>query len=83
MSEKTSNWSEIKKRLEPFDKGDLITVIKDLHSLSKENKNFLSARFASDRNQILEKIQGKSDPAFLSRKMVDLEALNLLLLKKQ
>lgn len=59
MAEKTSNWSEIKKRLEPFDKKELINVIKDLHSLSKENKNFLSARFASDKNQIFKKYKEK------------------------
>ena len=45
---KTSSvgWSEIKKKLDGFDKIGLIALIKDLYNSSSDNKSFLSARFA-------------------------------------
>jgi hypothetical protein len=51
MTNKPS-WSEIRPTLQNLDSKALIALIKDLHALSQENRDFLAARLAAGaRNQ--------------------------------
>ncbi len=42
----TPNWSDVKSRLVDFDRAGLIGLLQDLYAASKDNQNFLHARFA-------------------------------------
>lgn len=39
-------WSDVKARLQDFDRAGLLTLIQDLYAASKDNQVFLHARFA-------------------------------------
>ena len=45
-TQKSPNWSDIKRQLTDLDQADLIRLVHDLYSASKENKVFLHTRFA-------------------------------------
>lgn len=45
---KDKNWAAIRKKLAPCLERDLLGLIAELYELSKENKNFLKARFLQD-----------------------------------
>jgi hypothetical protein len=38
-------WSDVKAKLADFDRGALLGLVQDLHAASKENRDFLHARF--------------------------------------
>jgi hypothetical protein len=49
MGKKNSvGWSEIKKKLDGFDRIGLVALVKDLYEYSSDNKSFLCARFAGE-----------------------------------
>lgn len=49
MANKNSvGWSEVKKKLDGFDRAGLVALVKDLYNYSADNKSFLSARFAEE-----------------------------------
>lgn len=39
------SWSDIKTRLADFDRAGLLGLVQDIYAASKENQNFLHARF--------------------------------------
>ena len=45
-------WSNIRKQLLLLDLNELIAQIKDLYSLSVENRRFLESRFAVEKEQV-------------------------------
>lgn len=49
------SWREVHNNLKTMDNQQIISIIKDLHSLNKANKEFLSAKLLPDSfNKILE-----------------------------
>jgi len=40
-----TTWSDLKKRLQGFDRAALLGLVQDLYAASKENRTFLNARF--------------------------------------
>lgn len=63
-------WSEIKKKLDGFDKVGLVALIKDLYNSSSDNKSFLSARFADQASNkaILEDYKERITVQFFPRR---------------
>ena len=60
IQEKTSlKWSDVKKNIQEFNKDELLNLIKDLYDNSKENKNFLNAKFCGNNRQSLEEYREK------------------------
>ena len=55
---KSSYWTEIKQVLAQCSQNDLLGLIADLYALSKQNKDFLNARFIRD-NKAIEQYKNK------------------------
>lgn len=53
-AEKRKPWNVLKKELSKLEKSDLLVTIRDLHSLSAENKRFLEARLSSTEDTLEE-----------------------------
>ncbi|KAF0250492.1 MAG: hypothetical protein FD167_118 [bacterium] len=71
MGKKNSiGWSEIKKKLESFDREGLVALVKDLYNYSSDNKSFLSARFAEQGSNkaILEDYKERITTQFFPKK---------------
>ena len=56
--QKSSYWTEIKQILTQRPQNDLLILIADLYALSKQNKDFLNARFVRD-NKAIEQYKNK------------------------
>ena len=39
------SWSDIKPKLADFDRAGLLCLVQDMYAVSKDNQNFLNARF--------------------------------------
>jgi hypothetical protein len=71
MTKKTSlGWSDIKKKLDAFDRAGLTALVKDLYNYSSDNKSFLSARFAdqSSGKAILEDYKERITKQFFPKR---------------
>ena len=52
MTTAKKNWTEIRKKLASCSERDLLGLISELYELSKENLNFLEARFLQDTSAL-------------------------------
>lgn len=75
------SWREIHNNLKTMDNQQIISVIKDLHSLNKDNKAFLSARLLPNSfDKILEESKQKIENQFFPKR--GFGKCNLTIVKK-
>lgn len=51
MNKRKPQWSDIRKSLLLLNQNELVAQIKDLYTMSDDNRRFLESRFAQDRDQ--------------------------------